>query len=153
MPYSPQRHTDYLSTICSVDYLRFKSQQGPYLNIKICKHYNTFTRLVTLIAQLASSPPTCFYILQCWGRGPVSNVCCSYKTILFSYHRFVSMMPTPALFLVFSFLPRIVEGVGTALFSTASYAQLSQFYPDKKGTIVVSGTASRSTFSPVPFRL
>lgn len=61
------------------------------------------------------------------------------------------MMPTPALFLVFSFLPRIVEGVGTALFSTASYAQLTQFYPDKKGTIVVSGTATRSTFSPVPF--
>ena len=65
-------------------------------------------------------------------------------------------MPTPALFLVFSFLPRIVEGAGTAMFSTASYAQLPEFYPDKKGTIVVSDTTTRYTFSlncSVPFSL
>ena len=69
-----------------------------------------------------------------------------YITILFLYRRFVPMIPTQALFLVFSFLPRIVEGAGTAMFSTASFAQLTEFYPDKKGTIVVSGTATRSTF-------
>ena len=67
------------------------------------------------------------------------------------------MMPTRALFLAFSFLPRIVEGAGTALFSTASYAQLTEFYPDKKGTIVVSDTTVPDTHSPVncsvPFSL
>ena len=56
-------------------------------------------------------------------------------------------MPNQALFLVFSFLPRIVEGAGTAMFSTASYAQLTEFYPDKKGTFVVSDTTTRSTLS------
>ena len=62
------------------------------------------------------------------------------------------MMPTQALFLVFSFLPRIVEGAGTAMFSTASYAQLTEFYPYKKGTIVVSDTRS-TFFCSVPFGL
>ena len=62
-------------------------------------------------------------------------------------------MPTQALFLVFSFLPRIVEGAGTAMFSTASYAQLTEFYPDKKGTIVVSDTAHLPVNCSVPFSL
>ena len=62
------------------------------------------------------------------------------------------MMPTQAMFLVFSFLPRIVEGAGTAMFSTASYAQLTEFYPDKKGTIVVSDIRS-TFFCSVPFGL
>ena len=48
------------------------------------------------------------------------------------------MMPTPALFIAFSFLIQIVEGVGTAMYTTASYTQLTQFYPDKKGKIAVS---------------
>lgn len=56
-----------------------------------------------------------------------------------STYRFVSEMPTPALFTVFSFLLRIVEGTGTAMYTTVSYAMLTRFYPEKKGTIVVSG--------------
>ena len=48
------------------------------------------------------------------------------------------MMPTSTLFIVFSFLLRTVEGVGTAMYSTVSYTLLTQFYPDKKGTVVVS---------------
>ena len=48
------------------------------------------------------------------------------------------MMPTSTLFIVFSFLLRTVEGVGTAMYSTVSYTVLTQFYPDKKGTVVVS---------------
>ena len=65
----------------------------------------------------------------------------NYITTLFiiSTHRFVSIMPTPALFTVFSFLLRIVEGTGTAMYTTVSYAMLTRFYPEKKGTIVVSG--------------
>jgi len=47
-------------------------------------------------------------------------------------------MPTPALFLTFSFLLRIVEGVGSATFYTASYTYLTTQYPKKKGLVVVS---------------
>ena len=47
-------------------------------------------------------------------------------------------MPTPMLFTVFSFLLRVVEGTGTAMYTTVSYTLLTQFYPEKKGTIVVS---------------
>ena len=47
-------------------------------------------------------------------------------------------MPTPAWFITFSFLLRVVEGVGTAMFSTASYTLLTQMYSEKKGTLVVS---------------
>jgi len=47
-------------------------------------------------------------------------------------------MPTPATFITFSFLLRTTEGIGTAMFNTASYKLLTHLYPDKKGTIVVS---------------
>ena len=50
-------------------------------------------------------------------------------------------MPTPAWFITFSFLLRIVEGVGTAMYSTASYTLLTQMYSEKKGTLVVSGNS------------
>ena len=56
----------------------------------------------------------------------------------FSHPRFVSLMPTPMLFTVFSFLLRVVEGTGTAMYTTVSYTLLTQFYPEKKDTIVVS---------------
>ena len=52
--------------------------------------------------------------------------------------RFVPQMPSSALFIAFSLLLRMVEGVGTAMYSTASYTLLTQLFPDKKGTIVVS---------------
>ena len=48
------------------------------------------------------------------------------------------MMPTQALFLTFSFLLRIVEGVGSAMFGTAAYSYLTSRYPEKKGMLVVS---------------
>ena len=50
------------------------------------------------------------------------------------------MMPSQASFMTFSFLLRIVEGIGTAMFLTASYTQLTMFYLENKGTIVVSCT-------------
>ena len=59
--------------------------------------------------------------------------------LTYTHTRFVSMMPSRTSFLAFSFLLRIVGGIGTAMYATASYTQLTQFYPDKKGTIVVSG--------------
>ena len=52
--------------------------------------------------------------------------------------RFVSMMPSAASFLAFSFILRIVGGIGIAMYGTASYTLLTQFFPTKKGTIVVS---------------
>ena len=52
--------------------------------------------------------------------------------------RFVAMMSTAALFLAFSFMLRIVSGIGIAMFSTASYTLLTQFFTTKKGSIVVS---------------
>ena len=54
------------------------------------------------------------------------------------------MMPTPTLFVVFSFLLRMVEGVGTGMFTTVSYTILTQLYPDKKGTVIVSKTTAPS---------
>ena len=53
-------------------------------------------------------------------------------------------MPTPTLFLVFSFLLRMVEGVGTGMFTTVSYTILTQLYPDKKGTVIVSEATAPS---------
>jgi len=51
---------------------------------------------------------------------------------------FVSLMPTPTLFITFSLLLRVVEGIGTAMFYTASYTLLLQLYQQKRGTVVVS---------------
>ena len=48
------------------------------------------------------------------------------------------MMPTPTLFIVFSFLLRVVEGIGSAMYTTVSYTLITQYYPEKKGTVVVS---------------
>jgi len=53
-------------------------------------------------------------------------------------------MPTPALFLTFSFLLMIVEGVGSAMSYTASYSYLTRQYPEKKGRLLVSD------YSPPP---
>ena len=47
-------------------------------------------------------------------------------------------MPTPTLFIVFSFLLRTLEGIGTAVYTTVSYALITQYYPEKKATVVVS---------------
>lgn len=69
----------------------------------------------------------------------LSCLACKLKAPFYpGHHRFVPMMPTPSLFIVFSFLLRILEGVGTAMYSTVSYTLLSQFYPENKGTVVVS---------------
>jgi len=46
------------------------------------------------------------------------------------------MMPTPTLFITFSFLLRMVEGIGSAMFFTASYTLVIQLYREKRGTVV-----------------
>ena len=46
-------------------------------------------------------------------------------------------MPT-MLLIVFSFLLEMVEGIGTAMYSTATFTLLTQLYPDKKGVVIVS---------------
>jgi len=47
-------------------------------------------------------------------------------------------MPNGAVFITFSFVLRAVEGVGTAMYSTASYALLTRLFSEHKGMIVVS---------------
>ena len=49
------------------------------------------------------------------------------------------MMPSQALFIIFSFLLRAVEGIGNAMFYTASYTLLTHLYLERKGMIVVGG--------------
>ena len=46
-------------------------------------------------------------------------------------------MPTVSL-IVFSFLLEMVEGIGTAMYGTATFTLLTQLYPDKKGLVAVS---------------
>ena len=77
------------------------------------------------------------------------------NTLLFIYcvfppcaPRFVSEMPTTTLFIAFSLVLRMVEGIGTAMYSTASYTLLTQLYPNKKGTIVVSQECMTTSSSP-----
>ena len=69
-----------------------------------------------------------------------SFACIHMHTVIHTHthYRFLSVMPTPTLFIVFSFLLRTVEGIGTAMYTTVSYTLLTQLYPDKKGTVVVS---------------
>ena len=50
-------------------------------------------------------------------------------------------MPTPTLFIAFSFLLKVVEGVGLAMFSTASLTVLTQLFIQRKGTLAVSVVA------------
>jgi len=52
-------------------------------------------------------------------------------------YRFVSKMFTPPLFISFSFLLKLVEGIGLAMFSTASVTLLTQLYLQRKGTLAV----------------
>ena len=52
-------------------------------------------------------------------------------------HRFVSKMPTPALFISFSFLLKAVEGIGLTMFATGSLTLLTQLYLERKGTFGV----------------
>ena len=47
-------------------------------------------------------------------------------------------MPNGAVFIAFSFILRTVEGIGTAMYSTASYTLLAQLFSEHKGLIVVS---------------
>ena len=56
-------------------------------------------------------------------------------------HRFVSKMPTPTLFLSFSLLLKVAEGIGYAMYATASLTLLTQLYLQRKGTLAVSVVA------------
>jgi len=56
-------------------------------------------------------------------------------------HRFVSKMPTPTLFITFSLLLKVVEGIGLAMFATASLTLLTQLFLHRKSTLSVSDLA------------
>ena len=55
-------------------------------------------------------------------------------------------MPTVSL-IVFSFLLEMVEGIGTAMYGTATFTLFAQLYPDKKGLVAVSILSSVSVCS------
>ena len=55
-------------------------------------------------------------------------------------------MPTVSL-IVFSFLLEMVEGIGTAMYRTATFTLLTQLYPDRKGLVAVSILSSVSVCS------
>ena len=46
-------------------------------------------------------------------------------------------MPTPTLFITFSFLLKAVEGIGLTMFATGSLTLLTQLYLERKGTFGV----------------
>ena len=46
-------------------------------------------------------------------------------------------MPTPTLFLSFSLLLKVAEGIGYAMYATASLTLLTQLYLQRKGTLAV----------------
>ena len=84
-----------------------------------------------------SNTPMLLIIYPCSTGGSIHKIDRRIRSPFF-HRRFVSMMPTPVLFTVFSFLLRVVDGTGTAMFMAVSYTLLTQSYPEKKGTIVVS---------------
>ena len=47
-------------------------------------------------------------------------------------------MPSGAVFITFSFILRAVEGIGSAMYSTASYTLLAELFSEHKGIVVVS---------------
>ena len=53
------------------------------------------------------------------------------------------MMPYVSL-IVFSFLLKVVEGIGTATYRTATFTLLAQLHPNKKGMVAVSILSSVS---------
>ena len=69
-----------------------------------------------------------------------------YTSTLNICHRFVSLMPIVSL-IVFSFLLEMVEGIGTAMYRTATFTLLTQLYPDRKGLVAVSILSSVSICS------
>ena len=73
----------------------------------------------------------------------LSYVIFPWKSELNICHRFVSLMPYVSL-IVFSFLLKMVEGIGTAMYRTATFSLLSQLYPSKKGMVAVSIQSSVS---------
>ena len=54
-----------------------------------------------------------------------------------SYIRFVDLIPSKWIFFLASLLIRIIQGVGAALFYTASFAMIPILYPDRLGTVFV----------------
>ena len=67
----------------------------------------------------------------------------------FYLYRFVTEMPNGAVFIAFSFILRAVEGVGTSMYGTASYALMAQLFSEHKGMIVVSQLIPKSGLATV----
>ena len=65
------------------------------------------------------------------------NTCSIIIMGLFCLYSFVTAMPSGWMFVMFSTLLRLTEGVGSAMFSTSVYAQLPELFPQSVGTMTV----------------
>lgn len=53
-------------------------------------------------------------------------------------YRFVADLPSGWVFILFCTLLRMTEGVGSAMFFTATFTLLPEYYPSRIGTLLVS---------------
>ena len=60
-----------------------------------------------------------------------------WGTVLF-YNRLALYIPSVWGFILFCLLLRVLEGVGVAMFTTATFATFAKFFPDSVGTLMVT---------------
>jgi hypothetical protein len=56
---------------------------------------------------------------------------------LYLYDRFVAELPSGWVFILFCVLLRMTEGVGSAMYFTAAFTLVPQFYPTRVSTVMV----------------
>ena len=61
----------------------------------------------------------------------------SCKHVVYCY-RFVAELPSGWVFILFCVLLRMTEGVGSAMYFTATFTLVPEFYPTKVSTVMVS---------------
>ncbi len=59
--------------------------------------------------------------------------------------RFVTQLPSGWIFIIVCVLFRVTEGVGTAMFFTATFATYPKLFPESIGTVVVRNYRSKDT--------
>ena len=105
--------------------------QCVYVSQSVCQ----FASIETFYCQLCTH-------LRAHTHAPAGMTTCTrtyaHAHVHIHMHRFVAKMPTPTLFIMFSFLLKLVEGIGLTMFFTASMTLLTQLYLDRKGTYAVS---------------
>ncbi len=63
---------------------------------------------------------------------------CLFIVLNIHYFRFLNKMPDGTVFITFSFIIRVFDGIGGAMAMTAAVAFLAQCFPDNVGAIMVN---------------